>query len=53
MTKKEKVQIYDLNGKLVQTINNVSNKEKLKLTNLPKGAYIVKTESKSTKIIVE
>lgn len=53
ITKKEKVQIYDLNGKLVQTINNVSNKEKLKLTNLPKGAYIVKTESKSTKIIVE
>ena len=50
---KETVQIYDANGKLVQTINNVGNKEKVNLKKLPKGVYFVKTADKSTKIMVD
>jgi myo-inositol-hexaphosphate 3-phosphohydrolase len=50
--KKETIQIYDLNGKLIQVVKNVGNKEKVNLTKLPKGVYIIKTQGKSTKIIV-
>ena len=50
---KETVQIYDANGKLVQTINNIGNKEKVNLKKLPKGVYFVKTADKSTKIMVD
>ncbi len=52
ITKKETIQIYDLNGKLIQVVKNVGNKEKVNLTKLPKGVYIIKTQGKSTKIIV-
>lgn len=53
ISKKENVQIYDVNGKLVQTISNVGNKEKVSLKKLPKGIYFVKTADKSTKIMVD
>ena len=53
ITNKETVQIYDVNGKLVQTINNVGNKEKVNFKKLPKGVYFVKTAGKSTKILVD
>ncbi|MFV0146318.1 endonuclease [Empedobacter falsenii] len=50
--KNETIQIYNLNGQLVQTIQHVTNNSKVKLNNLPKGIYIVKTKNQSNKIIV-
>ncbi|MEG0188001.1 MAG: T9SS type A sorting domain-containing protein [Algoriella sp.] len=46
------MQIYNINGQLVQTIQNVTNNSKVKLNKLPKGVYIVKTKNQSNKIIV-
>ncbi|MGV4413468.1 endonuclease [Chryseobacterium sp. T1] len=51
--KNEVVKIYNLNGQLVQTINNVSNKEKVSLNKLPKGVYLVKTKNATSKLIVD
>ena len=51
--KNETVKIYSLSGQLVQTINTVENKGKVTVNRLPKGMYIVKTETQSTKIIVD
>lgn len=51
--KNETVKIYNLNGQLVQTINNVSSKDKVSLNKLPKGVYIVKTKNASSKLIVD
>ena len=48
----ETIQIYNINGQLVQTIQNVTNNSKVKLNKLPKGVYIVKTKNQSNKIIV-
>ncbi len=53
ISKKETVKIYNLNGQLVQTIQNVGNKEKVNLNKLPKGVYVVKTQTQSSKIIVD
>lgn len=50
--KNETIQIYNLNGQLVQTIQHVTNNSKVKLNNLPKGIYIVKTKNQSNKIFV-
>lgn len=49
---KETIEIYNVNGQLVQTIQNVTNNSKVKLNKLPKGVYIVKTKTQSNKIIV-
>lgn len=49
----ETVQIYNANGQLMQTVNNVNNNEKISLKKLSKGVYFVKTKSGSTKVIVE
>ena len=51
--KNETLKIYSLNGQLLQTINNVNNKEKVNLNKLPKGVYFVTTKTQSSKIIVE
>lgn len=51
--KNETVKVYNLNGQLLQTINNVNNKEKVTLKKLPKGVYFITTKSQSSKIIVE
>ena len=51
--KNETVKIYSLNGQLLQTINNVNNKEKVNLNKLSKGVYFVTTKKQSAKIIVE
>ena len=49
----ETVNVYSMTGQLVQTFNNVQNKQQLSLKKLPKGIYIVKTTTSSTKVIVE
>lgn len=51
--KNETITIYDLNGKLVQTITNISNQDQVHISGLAKGLYIVKTKSNSTKIIID
>ena len=51
--KNETVKIYSLTGQLMQTINNVNNKEKMNLNKLPKGVYFVTTKSQSAKMIVD
>ena len=53
INKNETVKIYSLNGQLLQTINNVHNKEKINLNKLPKGVYFVTTQSQSAKMIVD
>ena len=51
--KNETVKIYSLTGQLLQTFNNVNNKEKMNLNKLPKGVYFVTTKSQSAKMIVD
>lgn len=49
-----KAQIYDLSGKLIETIENpFKNSNKINLKGLVKGNYILKTDTFSTKFIVE
>lgn len=51
---KGKVEIYSMNGQIVQTTENVSKtSNKVLLKNLPKGVYILKAENKSVKFIVD
>nr|WP_314546458.1 endonuclease [uncultured Empedobacter sp.] len=50
---KETIQIFTINGQLVQTIQNVTNNSKVKLNKLTKGVYIIKTKNQSNKIIVD
>ena len=53
INKNETVQIYNANGQLVQTINNVNNNDKVSLKKLSKGVYFVKTKGQSTKVMVD
>lgn len=53
ISKNETIKVYNLNGQLLKTINNVNNKEKVNLNNLPKGVYFVTTKTQSAKIIVD
>ena len=54
ISKISKVQIYDLSGKLIETIENpFKNSNKINLKGLGKGNYILKTDKFSTKFIVE
>ncbi|WHF53176.1 T9SS type A sorting domain-containing protein [Chryseobacterium gotjawalense] len=53
MDKNETVKVYSLNGQLLQTINNVNDKEKVNLKKLPKGVYFMTTKTQSAKIIVD
>lgn len=49
-----KAEIYDLSGKLIQSIANpFKNSNKINLHRLSKGVYILKTENTSSKFIVE
>lgn len=49
-----KAQIFDFSGKLIQTIENpFKNSNKIDLKGLIKGNYILRTDSFSTKFIVE
>ena len=51
--KNENLSIYNLNGQLVQNIGQVQNNSKVNLNKLPKGVYIIKSNTQSAKIIVE
>ncbi|WP_415325583.1 endonuclease [Chryseobacterium sp. MMS23-Vi53] len=54
ISKISKAQIYDLSGKLIETIENpFKNSNKINLKGLSKGNYILKTDSFSTKFIVD
>ena len=53
ITKNETVKIYSLNGQLLQTINNVNNKDKVNLNKLAKGIYFVTTKTQSAKMMVD
>ncbi|MDQ0595572.1 endonuclease I/chitodextrinase [Chryseobacterium ginsenosidimutans] len=49
-----KAQIYDFSGKLIETIENpFKNSNKINLKGFVKGNYILKTDSFSTKFIVD
>ncbi|MET3538216.1 endonuclease [Chryseobacterium limigenitum] len=54
LSKITKAQIYDLSGKLIETIANpFKNSNKINLKGLTKGNYILKTDIATTKFIVE
>jgi len=54
LNKISKAQIYDLSGKLIETLENpFKNSNKINLKGLVKGNYILKTDTFSTKFIVE
>lgn len=53
ISKNETIKVNNLNGQLLKTINDVNNKEKVSLNNLPKGVYFVTTKTQSAKIIVD
>ncbi|KQT25747.1 endonuclease I [Chryseobacterium sp. Leaf405] len=54
LNKISKAQIYDLSGKLVETIENpFKHTNKINLKGLVKGNYILKTDAFSTKFIVD
>jgi len=54
LNKISKAQIFDFSGKLIQTIENpFKHYNKINLKGLPKGNYILKTDSFSTKFMVD
>ncbi|MDM1556343.1 endonuclease [Chryseobacterium indologenes] len=54
LNKISKAEIYDLSGKVIETIvNPFKNSNKINLKGLVKGTYILKTDNFSTKFIVE
>ncbi len=54
LSKIYKAQIFDLSGKLIQTIEKpFINSNKINLYNINKGVYILKTDNTTTKFIVE
>lgn len=54
LTKISKAQIYDLSGKVIETLNNpFKHSNKINLKGLVKGTYILKTDNFSTKFMVE
>lgn len=54
LSKISKAQIYDLSGKLIETITNpFKNSNKINLKGITKGNYILKTDVAATKFIVE
>ncbi|CAI8914799.1 endonuclease [Chryseobacterium sp. IT-36CA2] len=54
LSKVSKADIYDLSGKLIETISNpFRHSNKINLKGLVKGTYILKTDNFSTKFIVD
>ncbi|NML70659.1 T9SS type A sorting domain-containing protein [Chryseobacterium sp. RP-3-3] len=54
LSKISKAEIYDLSGKLIEVMANpFKNSNKINLKGITKGNYILKTDSFSTKFIVE
>ncbi|WBV59876.1 endonuclease [Chryseobacterium camelliae] len=54
LNKISKAEVIDLSGKLIQVIQHpFKNSNKIDLTSLSKGVYLLKTDTKTTKFIVE
>ncbi|WP_347219805.1 endonuclease [Chryseobacterium sp.] len=54
LNKISKAQIYDLSGKMIETLDNpFKHSNKINLKGLVKGTYLLKTDNFSTKFIVE
>ncbi|MDG4950180.1 endonuclease [Weeksellaceae bacterium KMM 9724] len=53
LSEAETLNIYNLEGKLVQTLKAVRNNQKLSLKNLPKGVYFINRKNQSTKVLVK
>jgi hypothetical protein len=54
LSKISKADIYDLSGKLIETITNpFKHSNKINLKGMTKGTYILKTDNFSTKFIVD
>ncbi|RTZ46312.1 T9SS type A sorting domain-containing protein [Chryseobacterium arthrosphaerae] len=51
MEKSSKVSLYDPSGKLVKSAETVKGENKMDITGLPDGIYLMSTESQSYKII--
>lgn len=51
MEKNSKVSLYDPSGKLVKSAETVKGENKMDITGLPDGIYLMSTESQSYKII--
>ena len=54
LNKISKAEIYDLSGKLIQTVANpFKNSNRINLSGIAKGIYILKTDTISSKFIIE
>ena len=54
LSKISKAEIYDVSGKLIQTITNpFKNSNKINLQGIAKGIYILKTDRNSVKLIID
>lgn len=49
----QEVEIYNLNGQLVQKIGNVKENQKISVSRLAKGVYILRTKNQTAKIIID
>lgn len=53
----EKISVYDLNGRLVKTIQNSNGQDEIKISLFNKGVYIIKAEGKrlefNTKVVIK
>lgn len=49
----ENISVYNTSGQLVQTLKNVNNGEKVSIKKLPKGIYLLRTKSNTSKVIIE
>lgn len=47
------LEIYNMNGQLIQVMNHIKNHQQLPLNSLPKGMYLIKGKDKTIKMIVE
>jgi hypothetical protein len=54
LSKVSKAEIYDLSGKLIQSIEDpFKNSKKINLQGITKGIYILKTDNTSSKFIID
>jgi hypothetical protein len=51
-TNLENIEILDLSGRLIEQLN-LNNANKVRLPNLTKGIYLIRTENKFSKIVIE
>lgn len=51
--KNETLKIYSISGQLLQTINNVKNKEVVRVNRLSSGIYFITGKTQSAKLVIE